>query len=99
MTTSFLALGESNMAQYDLIIRNGTIVDGSGAPGFLGDIAVKDGVIAAVGTIAGTALRTITRAARSSPSALSTFTPIMRGRRCLIRKERRIEIAIGTVRR
>lgn len=35
----------------DLIIRNGKIVDGSGAPAFTGDIGVKDGRITAVGTI------------------------------------------------
>jgi N-acyl-D-aspartate/D-glutamate deacylase len=33
---------------YDLIIRNGTIVDGSGGEPHVGDIAVRDGVIAAV---------------------------------------------------
>lgn len=36
---------------YDLIIRNGTIVDGSGGKPFIGDVAVCDGVIAAVGTL------------------------------------------------
>jgi N-acyl-D-amino-acid deacylase len=34
---------------YDLIIRNGTIVDGTGAPRFVGDVAVRDGVLAQVG--------------------------------------------------
>ena len=41
------------MPSYDLVIRNGTIVDGTGAPRFAGDIAVKDGLIAAVGTVNG----------------------------------------------
>lgn len=36
------------MEDYDLIIRNGEIVDGSGAPPFSGDIAVSDGLIAAI---------------------------------------------------
>lgn len=47
------------MAQYDLIIRGGTIVDGTGAPAFGGDVAVKDGLIAAVGRIDGSATREI----------------------------------------
>jgi N-acyl-D-aspartate/D-glutamate deacylase len=34
---------------YDLIIRNGTIVDGTGAAPFVADVAVADGRIAAVG--------------------------------------------------
>lgn len=47
------------MATYDLIIRNGTIVDGTGAGRFTGDVAVKDGLIAAVGTVHGEATREI----------------------------------------
>ncbi|WP_088309616.1 N-acyl-D-amino-acid deacylase family protein [Novosphingobium sp. B 225] len=47
------------MPTYDLIIRNGTIVDGTGAPRFAGDVAVKDGLIAAVGTVHGDAAREI----------------------------------------
>ncbi|TNE58195.1 MAG: D-aminoacylase [Alphaproteobacteria bacterium] len=44
---------------YDLIIRGGTIVDGSGAAPFTGDLAVKDGKIAAVGDITGSAAREV----------------------------------------
>ena len=34
---------------YDLIIRNGTIVDGTGADARQGDVAVENGKIVAVG--------------------------------------------------
>ena len=44
---------------YDLVIRNGTIVDGSGAPAFNGDIAIKDGKIVSVGGKAGAGRREI----------------------------------------
>lgn len=47
------------MAQYDLIIRGGTIVDGTGAPAFTGDVAIRDGLIAAVGQVSGTAAQEI----------------------------------------
>ena len=49
------------MAQdYDLIVRNGAVVDGTGAEPFAADVAIKDGVIAAVGSaIDGSAAREI----------------------------------------
>jgi N-acyl-D-amino-acid deacylase len=40
---------------YDLIIRGGTIVDGTGAPPFIGAIAISRGRIAEVGTVVGDA--------------------------------------------
>lgn len=34
---------------YDILLKNGTIVDGTGAAPFIGDIAIQDGRIAAIG--------------------------------------------------
>jgi len=42
------------MAEYDLIVRGGTIADGSGGRLFEADIAIRGAKIVAVGTIAGT---------------------------------------------
>ena len=44
---------------FDVIVRNGLLVDGSGAPGVLGDIAIKDGKIAGLGKIEGEARRIV----------------------------------------
>lgn len=38
---------------WDLIIRGATVYDGSGGPSYVADVAVKDGVISAVGTVSG----------------------------------------------
>ena len=38
---------------YDLLIRNGHIVDGTGSPWYTGDVAVQGGRIAAVGPLLG----------------------------------------------
>ena len=37
---------------YDLIVRNGTVIDGSGMARFRGDVGVRNGKIAAIGRIA-----------------------------------------------
>ena len=42
---------------YDLIIRNGTIVDGTGETPFVGDVAIQDDRIVQVGKVDGTARR------------------------------------------
>jgi N-acyl-D-amino-acid deacylase len=44
---------------YDVVIRGGTVVDGTGAPAFAGDLAIEGGRIVAVGDVDGPAERTI----------------------------------------
>ena len=44
---------------YDILIRNARIVDGSGMPSYQGDLAVKDGKIAAIGKLNGDAARVV----------------------------------------
>src|SRR5207247_5586683 len=47
---TFLTAG-AKAAQFDLIIRNGTIYDGSGNPPYIGDVAINRDRIAAVGQL------------------------------------------------
>jgi N-acyl-D-amino-acid deacylase len=44
---------------YDLVIRNGTVVDGSGAPRYRADVAIAAGRIAEIGHISDGARRTL----------------------------------------
>jgi N-acyl-D-aspartate/D-glutamate deacylase len=44
---------------YDLILKNGKVIDGTGLPGYHGDVAVKDGRIVEVGRVSGSAPRVI----------------------------------------
>jgi N-acyl-D-amino-acid deacylase len=44
---------------HDIVIRGGTVIDGSGQPAFAGDIAIDGGRLSAVGGVAGPACRDI----------------------------------------
>ena len=45
------AIGAQQSASYDVVIRGGQIVDGTGNPWFAGDVAIRNGRIAAVGAL------------------------------------------------
>ena len=53
-----MALAASSTARaetYDVVIRHGRVVDGSGNPGFFADLAVRDGRIVEIGKVSGDA--------------------------------------------
>ncbi|HEY5663286.1 MAG TPA: amidohydrolase family protein [Ilumatobacter sp.] len=47
------------MAEHDLVIRNGTVVDGTGNARFVGDVSVSNGLVTTVGEVSGTGRREI----------------------------------------
>jgi N-acyl-D-aspartate/D-glutamate deacylase len=47
------------VAEHDLIIRGGTVLDGTGAPGRTADVAISAGTITEVGDVEGTAHRVL----------------------------------------
>src|SRR5579872_1234449 len=49
---------------YDLVIKDGLIVDGSGMPGYVGDLGIRGGRIVEIGRINERAARTINAAGR-----------------------------------
>src|SRR5262249_15131283 len=55
-----LLVGANKEEPYDLLIKNGRVVDGSGNPWFLGDVAIRGDRIVAVGPgLVGPARRTL----------------------------------------
>src|SRR5512144_2317758 len=60
LLTVLVLLAATALAQttpYDLVIRNGRIIDGTGSPWYSGDIGIRSGRIAAIGNLAKTESR------------------------------------------
>src|SRR4051794_27701911 len=52
-----LSLEMAAAAEADLLLRNGTLLDGTGAPGVQADVAIQAGRIMAIGKLDGVAAR------------------------------------------
>src|SRR5436305_7989905 len=60
---------------HDLVIRAGTVIDGTGSPGRTGDIAISDGVVTDVGNVDGRSKRDIDAdGARVTPGFVDVHT-------------------------
>jgi N-acyl-D-amino-acid deacylase len=64
IATLSLAAAAGCGPRYDLVVRNGEVVDGTGSPPRRVDLAVRDGRIAAIGTVAGRAREEIDASGR-----------------------------------
>jgi len=52
---SFVSIGTSTPApKYDLLIKNGLVIDGSGSPGYIADVAIVDDRIVRIGNLKNT---------------------------------------------
>ena len=58
---------------HDLVIRNGVIVDGSGAPRFTGDVAIDGGLISAVGANVGSLTPTFRQRSSHAMDVVTRF--------------------------
>lgn len=45
--------------EYDIVVRNGTLIDGTGKPAYKADVAIQNGKIVKIGSIKGNAIKTI----------------------------------------
>jgi dihydroorotase/N-acyl-D-amino-acid deacylase len=83
LALGLLLLAASSVAaqEYDVVLRNGRVVDGTGAPWFRADVAVRGDTIAAVGpALPGTGRRTIDlREQVVAPGFIDVHTHARRG--------------------
>ena len=63
---------------FDYLIQNGTLIDGTGAPVAAGDVAIKDGKIAAVGDLKDASAGTVLDAAGKYVTPGFTVMPTRR---------------------
>lgn len=56
---SFLPIAAQTMPQFDVVIRNGRVLDGAGNPWIAADVAIKDGKFVRIGKIDGKGKREI----------------------------------------
>jgi N-acyl-D-aspartate/D-glutamate deacylase len=77
----FASVSISQEIDYDIIVRGGRIVDGTGNPWYSADVAIQDGRIAAVGRLEGKRARTVLDAAGLyvAPGFIDTHTHSDRG--------------------
>jgi len=71
---------ECHGSEFDLVIRGGLVVDGSGAAPREADIAIKGGRIADIGKIIGSGIEEIDAKAKIVTQVSSIFTPTMMDR-------------------
>ena len=67
-------------SEFDLVIRGGMIVDGSGGVPFVGDVAISDGLIRQTGLVEGIGTQELDATARWLRRDLSIFIPITTAR-------------------
>src|ERR1700680_665673 len=85
---------------FDLHIVNGTLIDGNGTPGVRGDLAIRDGIIVAMGQVQGKAKRTIDAAGLAvTPGFIDIHThydaPILWDRMLTISPWRAVTLGVG----
>ena len=65
------------MAQYDMVIRSGSVIDGTGQGAFSADVAIKDGLIVEVGKVSGAGAREVDAdGALVTPGFVDIHTPL-----------------------